>query len=121
RQAYLQIARGVGGGETVIRTLDLGGEKYFHTVLDREGTNPVLGLRAIRFCLKRTDIFRTQLRGLLRASVEKNLRVMLPLISGVGELRAAKRLMDEVKAELRIEKIPFNEDLNLGIMIEVPS
>jgi len=67
---------------------------------------PVLGLRAIRFCLKRSDIFKTQLRGILRASVNRNLRVMLPLISGVAELRAAKRLMDEVRGELTAEGIP---------------
>jgi phosphotransferase system enzyme I (PtsI) len=121
RQLYADLALRMGDGEAVVRTLDLGGEKYFHAVLDKEGSNPVLGLRAIRFCLKRTDIFRTQLRGLLRASVQKNLRVMLPLISGVGELRAAKKILDEVRAELRAEGVPFNEDLELGIMIEVPS
>ncbi len=120
-EAYLYLARNVGGGETVVRTLDLGGEKYFHTVLDKEGANPVLGLRAIRFCLKRSDIFRTQLRGILRASVEKNLRVMLPLISGVSELRMAKGILDEVRSELTAQKVPFNPDLDLGIMIEVPS
>lgn len=121
QQLYEDLARKVGDGEAVVRTLDLGGEKYFHAVLDKEGTNPVLGLRAVRFCLKRTDIFRTQLRGLLRASVQRNLRIMFPLISGVGELRAAKGILDEVRAELTAEGIPFNRDLDLGIMIEVPS
>ncbi len=120
-QAYDQIARATNGAETVIRTLDLGGEKYFHTVLDKEGANPVLGLRAIRFCLKRTDVFRTQLRGLLRASVSRNIRVMLPLISGVAELRAAKRILSEVQQELAADGVPHNPDLDLGIMIEVPS
>ena len=120
-EAYREILRGAEGRETVVRTLDLGGEKYFHTVLDREGTNPVLGLRAIRFCLKRSDIFKTQLRGLLRASVEPNLRVMLPLISGVAELRMAKGILDQARAELTAEGVPFNPDLDLGIMIEVPS
>lgn len=119
--AYQQITSATAGLETVVRTLDLGGEKYFHTVLDREGSNPVLGLRAIRFCLKRTDIFKTQLRGLLRASVDRNLRIMLPLISGVSELRMAKRILDEARTELDAEGIPFNPDLDLGIMIEVPS
>jgi phosphotransferase system enzyme I (PtsI) len=118
---YADMAARLAPAEAVVRTLDLGGEKYFHAVLDKEGSNPVLGLRAIRFCLKRSDIFKTQLRGILRASVNRNLRVMLPLISGVAELRAAKRLMDEVRGELTAEGIPFNPDIDLGIMIEVPS
>lgn len=120
-EAYREILAMTGGRETVIRTLDLGGEKYFHAVLDKESANPVLGLRAIRFCLKRTDVFRSQLRGLLRASAGKNLRVMLPLISGVGELRAARTILEGAKAELRAEGVPHDPDLDLGIMIEVPS
>jgi len=120
RTTYEEIARAAGSRTAIIRTLDLGGDKYFHEVLDRNEANPVMGLRAIRFCLKRPDIFRTQLRGLLRASIAGTLRVMFPLVSGGGELRAARALLDEVRAGLEAEGVPTGP-LPVGIMVEVPS
>jgi len=110
-------------GEVVIRTLDLGGEKFFHEVLEAGSEqNPVLGLRAVRFCMKRKDIFRTQLRAILRASALTNrIKVMFPLISGLDELHEVLFFLDEVKAELKDEGIAFNPNLETGIMIEVPS
>ena len=104
-----------------IRTLDLGGEKYFHSVLDHNQRNPVLGLRAIRLCLKRPDIFRAQLLGILRASRRGNVRLMFPLITTVSELREAKGLLEEARVELRKRGEAFDEKMPVGIMIEVPS
>ncbi|MEK7880946.1 MAG: putative PEP-binding protein, partial [Deltaproteobacteria bacterium] len=83
--------------------------------------NPALGLRAIRFCLKRPDIFKTQLRGILRASADGNLQLMFPMISGLEELLQAKAILEEVKEELRKEKKAFNEEIKVGAMIEIPS
>ena len=83
--------------------------------------NPALGLRAIRYCLRQPELFRTQLRALLRASVHGNLKIMFPMISGVAELRAARRALDEVRAELERAGAPMKEDIPVGIMIELPS
>ncbi len=118
---YRELAQRMAGRVTTIRTLDLGGEKYFHSVLKKDENNPVLGLRAIRFCLMRRDIFKTQLRGILRASVHGNVRVMFPLISGLEEFRMARGILEEAKDELATEGIPFRHDLPVGMMIEVPS
>ena len=83
--------------------------------------NPALGLRAIRYCLKQPEMFRLQLRALLRASVHGNLRIMFPMISGVAELRAARRLLADVREELRREGAPVRDDVPIGIMVELPS
>ncbi len=120
-QIYREIAERIQPEEALIRTLDLGGEKYFHAVLEKDEANPVMGLRAIRLCLKRRDIFKKQLRGILQASYYGNVKVMFPLISTVEELRTAKEIMEEVKEEMRTEKIPFNEEIHVGIMVEVPA
>jgi phosphotransferase system enzyme I (PtsI) len=120
-QVYSQLADRVAPHPCVVRTLDLGGEKYFHEVLDREEANPVMGMRAIRLCLRREDIFRTQLRGILRAAVGRSIQVMFPLISGVGELRRARAILEETREELRSEGHEVPEDMPVGIMIEVPS
>ncbi len=120
-QVYRALAERVAPEAATIRTLDLGGEKYFHEVLDREENNPVLGMRAIRFCLMRPDIFKTQLRGILRAARHGNVRVMFPLISGVEELRAARAVLDEARQELAREGVPFEGSVPVGIMVEVPS
>lgn len=119
---YSRLAKEVKGDIT-IRTLDLGGEKFFHEVLESESEqNPVLGLRAVRFCMKRKDIFRTQLRAILRASaLSDRIRVMFPLISGTDELRQVLDFMEDVKTEMNREGLPYNPDLKVGIMIEVPS
>ncbi|MBI4161007.1 MAG: phosphoenolpyruvate--protein phosphotransferase [Acidobacteria bacterium] len=105
----------------MIRTLDLGGEKYYRSVLEGNEANPVMGLRAIRFCLRRRDIFRSQLRGILRASAAGGLRLVFPMISSLQELRQGKQFLGEVKEELRREGHAFDEDLPVGIMIEVPA
>ncbi len=109
------------GRSVTIRTLDLGGDKVMPGFsLDADG-NPLLGWRAIRFCLARPEIFRTQLRALLRSSVHGCLRIMFPLISAAEELSRIAEILAEVKAELRRENAQFREDVPIGIMIEVPS
>ncbi|MEW5806262.1 MAG: phosphoenolpyruvate--protein phosphotransferase [Acidobacteriota bacterium] len=118
---YREIAEKVYPDEALVRTLDLGGEKYFHAVLEKDEANPVMGLRAIRLCLKRKDIFRLQLRGILKASHYGNIKIMFPLISTIEELRNARSLLEEIKEELRREGTPFNERMEIGIMIEVPA
>jgi phosphotransferase system enzyme I (PtsI) len=105
----------------VIRTLDLGGDKFMaHLALPQE-VNPSLGWRAIRFCLQERDLFSEQLRAILRASVEGNVKMMYPMISGLEELNQANALVEECKAELRQEGIPFDENIAIGLMIETPS
>jgi len=120
-QVYKALAERSKPNFTVVRTLDLGGEKFFHEVLETEEMNPVMGLRAIRLCLKRKDLFRTQLRAILRAGLHGKLRLMFPLISGVRELRVARMVLDEVQEELHRDGIAFDERMKVGIMIEVPS
>ncbi len=105
----------------IIRTLDLGGDKFLsHLEIPRE-MSPFLGWRAIRFCLARPDMFKTQLRAILRASNHGNLKLMYPMISGVEELRQANILLGECKDELRSKSMPFDESIEVGAMIEVPS
>lgn len=120
-ETYARIAREVAPHPAVIRTLDLGGEKYFHDVLAHDESNPVLGLRGVRFCLERRDVFRPQLRGLLRASTAENLRVMLPLVTTVEEIQEVRRMFAAEVAHLRAEGHSVRETLPLGIMIEVPA
>jgi phosphotransferase system enzyme I (PtsI) len=120
-QVYRQLAAELKPQPVIIRTLDLGGDKFLsHLKLPVE-MNPFLGWRAIRFCLEERDIFRAQLRAILRASTEGNVKLMYPMISGVGELDQANALLEEYKAELRTEKIPFDEKIHAGAMIEIPS
>lgn len=120
-EAYRTVLEGFQDFDVTIRTLDLGADKLPGEWSGPRESNPILGWRAIRFCLKRKDIFRTQLRALLRASVHGNLRIMFPLISGVAELQEVLDFYHSVAAELRQEGIPFREDIPLGTMIEVPS
>jgi phosphotransferase system enzyme I (PtsI) len=120
-QAYRALAERVKPRTAVIRTLDLGGEKYFQAVLEHEEVNPVMGVRALRFCLRRPELFRAQLRGILRASAHGSIRLMFPMVTGVGELRQARKFLDQVRQDLRSEGVPFDERLPVGIMIEVPS
>jgi len=118
---YRSVAEAIVPQSVIIRTLDLGGDKFLsHSHLPVE-INPFLGCRAIRFCLDRPDIFKAQLRAILRAATTGNVRIMFPMISGLSELRQAKEIMESCKAELRSEGVPFKEDIELGIMIEVPS
>jgi phosphotransferase system enzyme I (PtsI) len=118
---YRALARSVAPDPVVVRTLDLGGEKYFHDVLDRGQSNPVLGLRAVRLCLRRPDVFRPQIRGLLRASVEPNLRVMLPFVTAVDEIREVRRMWHEEAERLRGAGLAVRESTPIGVMIEVPA
>ncbi len=120
-QAYLNVAKKVKPYPVIIRTLDLGGDKFLSQPLMPKEMSPFLGWRAIRFCLAQPQIFKVQLRAILRASREGNLKLMFPMISGIEELRQAKKLLAEVKEELRKEGEPFDENIEVGVMIEVPS
>jgi len=120
-QAYSTVLKAMRGKSVTIRTLDLGGDKVMPGISLEADANPLLGWRAIRFCLSRPELFRLQLRALLRSSVHGNLRIMFPLISGAEELARINEMLGEVKEELRREKIGFREDIPIGIMIEVPS
>jgi phosphotransferase system enzyme I (PtsI) len=120
-QAYREAAVALKPLPVVIRTLDLGGDKFLAHMQMPSELNPFLGWRAIRISLQERDIFRAQLRAILRASAEGNLKVMYPMISGLDELKQANALLEEYKAELRQEKIPFDENLEVGAMIETPS
>lgn len=119
--AYGQVAQEMGDRPVIIRTLDIGADKqvdYFN--LSHED-NPALGYRAIRICLTRPEIFKVQLRALLRASAYGNIAIMLPMITSVQEVRDAKRILEEAKSELRGERIDFNESIQIGVMIETPA
>lgn len=120
-EIYKEAAMLMGGKELTIRTLDIGGDKgldYFE--FDTE-ENPFLGCRAIRLCLKMPEMFKTQLRALLRASVYGNIRIMYPMLISIEELEAANKLLEECKEALREKEIPFREDVEVGMMIETPS
>ena len=120
-EAYRTVAQAIAPQSVIIRTLDLGGDKFLsHSHLPTE-INPFLGCRAIRFCLERPDIFKIQLRAILRASAVGNVRMMFPMISGLAELRQANELLETCRAELRDEGKDFDANLEVGIMIEVPS
>ena len=120
-QAYRKVAEAVMPHSVIIRTLDLGGDKFMSALNLPEELNPFLGWRAIRFCLERVDVFKVQLRAILRASAVGNVRIMYPMISGVEELRRANCILDECRAELRKEGFAFDEKLQVGAMIEIPS
>jgi phosphotransferase system enzyme I (PtsI) len=120
-QAYRTVAERSQPHSVIIRTLDIGGDKDFGHMGFPLETNPFLGLRAIRFCLQHPDIFKTQLRAILRASNYGDVKVMYPMVSGVTEVRQANAILRECQAELRAEGIPFNEDIQIGITIEIPS
>ncbi|MGZ5492216.1 MAG: phosphoenolpyruvate--protein phosphotransferase [Thermoanaerobaculia bacterium] len=118
---YRQLAEATAPNWCVIRTFDLGGKKLAREVMGSKEDNPVLGLRALRLCMKHRDMFRTQLRALLRASAFGKMKIMFPLVSGVQELRQVKTLIREIRLELDVEGVAYNPDLQIGIMIEVPS
>lgn len=119
--AYKQVADEVQPNSVIIRTLDLGGDKSMPSLGLPAESNPFLGWRAIRFCLERPDIFKAQLRAILRASAAGNVRMMYPMISGVDEVRRANALLEECRQELRAEGKPFDADMEVGAMIEIPS
>ena len=120
-QAYRQVAAALRPHPVVVRTLDLGGDKFISHLWMPQELNPFLGWRAIRFCLQERDLFRIQLRAILRAAVEGNIKMMYPMISGVDELNQANALVEECRAGLQTEKIAFGDSLEIGAMIEIPS
>ena len=120
-QAYKYVAEEMNPHSVVIRTLDIGGDKFLSQFKIPHEMQPFLGWRAIRFCLARPDIFKLQLRAILRASVHGNLKLMYPMISGVEELRQANHLLNEAKEELRQNGLKFNDKIEVGVMVEVPS
>lgn len=120
-QTYKTVVERLHPNSAIIRTVDIGGDKFIsHLDLAKE-MNPALGLRAIRFCLKEVDIFKTQLRAILRASSFGKVKIIFPMISGVHEILRAKEILEEVKSELKIMRVPFDTDIEIGIMIEIPS
>ncbi|VTU01103.1 phosphoenolpyruvate-protein phosphotransferase : Phosphoenolpyruvate-protein phosphotransferase OS=uncultured planctomycete GN=HGMM_F07G10C17 PE=3 SV=1: PEP-utilisers_N: PEP-utilizers: PEP-utilizers_C [Gemmataceae bacterium] len=121
-EAYRQVVQTLGPTRpVVIRTLDLGADKFTSATGGAGEKNPFLGLRSVRLCLRKLDLFKTQLRALLRVATLGNVRVMFPMISTVEELRQCKTLLNEVKEDLEDAGIPFKRDLSVGTMIEVPS
>jgi len=120
-QQYASVARKMMPYPVIIRTMDLGADRFVGEFGISPERNPFMGLRAIRLCFRYPYVFKTQLRAILRASVEGNLKIMYPMICCVEELRHANELLEEVKNELRKEKIPFNENMEVGVMIETPS
>ncbi|MFA4990172.1 MAG: phosphoenolpyruvate--protein phosphotransferase [Candidatus Omnitrophota bacterium] len=120
-QAYKYVAEEMNPYPVIIRTLDLGGDKFLSQFEVPHEMHPFLGWRAIRFCLARPDIFKLQLRAILRASVHGNLKLMYPMISGVEELKQANKILEEAKRELKAKDVAFDEDIQVGAMIEVPS
>jgi phosphotransferase system enzyme I (PtsI) len=120
-KVYQQVAAALKPSPVVVRTLDLGGDKFSSHLQIAKEMNPFLGWRAIRFCLAQPELFRSQLRAILRASAEGNVKMMYPMISGLDELNQANALVEKCKEELRAEKIPFDEKMEIGAMIEIPS
>ncbi|WP_338668333.1 phosphoenolpyruvate--protein phosphotransferase [Pseudodesulfovibrio methanolicus] len=120
-EKYIDLAAIMSPRKVVFRTLDLGSDKFISTFGELNETNPAMGLRAIRFCLKYPQLFKTQLRAILRASAYGNVSLMFPMISGVKEVRQAKAWLAQAKAELRREGVDYDPDMPLGTMIELPA
>lgn len=119
--AYGKVCGRASGNTIIIRTLDIGGDKFLSELPYPRELNPFLGWRGIRFCLERTDIFETQLRAILRAAVKGNLKIMFPMVSTIEEIQQAKKILSKVKNGLKRQKAAFNSDIDVGIMIEIPS
>jgi len=119
--AYKEVASNMAPKFVIIRTLDLGGDKFLSQLEIPREMNPFMGWRAIRFCLARPEIFKVQLRAILRASVHGKLKIMYPMISGIEELKQANAILEEAKEELRKKKTRFDKDIKVGAMIEIPS
>ncbi|WP_418557400.1 phosphoenolpyruvate--protein phosphotransferase [Longibaculum muris] len=120
-EVYKEILEGMAGKPVVVRTLDIGGDKEIEAIDLPKEMNPFLGVRAIRLCFQREDIFRTQLRALLRASVHGDLRIMFPMIAALGEFRKAKGILMEEKEKLIAEGVEVSDSIQVGIMIEIPA
>ena len=120
-QAYRTVAQNMAGKRVIIRTLDIGADKQADYFQLPHEENPAMGCRAIRLCLTRPELFKTQLRALYRASAYGNIAIMIPMITSVKEVRDVKEMIRQVQAELKEQDIPFREDVELGIMIETPA
>jgi len=120
-EIYKTVSQKISPLPVTIRTLDIGGDKFMSQIDVAEEINPVMGLRAIRFCLKEVTIFKTQLRAILRASAHGKVKIMFPMISGIEEVRQIKKILNEVKKELQAERKVFDHAIEIGIMVEVPS
>ena len=121
-EAYLAVSRAMAGKEVIIRTLDVGGDKAIDYLGMEKEENPFLGHRAIRYCLDRPDLYKVQLRALLRAGAEgRNIKIMLPLVTSLEEVRTARGLLEKCKAELESEGLPYDKDMALGVMVETPA
>ncbi len=120
-EAYKAVLENMKDKPVIIRTMDIGGDKNLDYLNLEEEMNPFLGYRAIRICLEDTELFKTQLRALLRASIHGNLRIMFPMISCLDELLEAKNILKEVEEELKLKGINFSEKIEVGIMIEIPA
>ncbi|MFS0787418.1 phosphoenolpyruvate--protein phosphotransferase [Shouchella sp. 1P09AA] len=120
-EAYKEVVERMEGKPVVIRTLDIGGDKELPYLDLSEEMNPFLGFRAIRLCLEKQDMFRDQLRALLRASAFGNLKIMFPMIATIEELKEAKEILADEKAKLQAEGVSVSEELEVGIMVEIPS
>ena len=121
-EAYHAVSKTMAGKEVIIRTLDVGGDKAIDYLGLEQEENPFLGHRAIRYCLSRPELFKVQLRALLRAGAEeKNIKIMLPLVTCVEEVRSARELLEQCKKELAEASIPFDKEIDLGVMIETPA
>lgn len=118
---YKEVLESINGKPVIIRTLDIGGDKKLPYLKMDEELNPFLGYRAVRFCLDKKNIFKVQLRALLRASIHGILKIMFPMICSVEEIRRVKNVLEECKTELKRENIKYDKSLQIGIMIEVPS
>ena len=120
-EAYKAVAAGLHGKEVIIRTLDVGGDKDIPYLNLKHEENPFLGFRAVRYCLKNRDTYKVQLRAILRASAFGNVAVMVPLVTRVDELLAVRALVEEIKAELDTQNIPYKKDIQIGVMMETPA
>ena len=120
-EIYKTVSQKIAPHPVTIRTLDIGGDKFMSHIDVAEEINPVMGLRAIRFCLKEVAIFKTQLRAIMRSSAYGKVKIMFPMISGIEEVRQIKIILSEVKKELQAEHKVFDPDIEIGIMVEVPS
>jgi phosphotransferase system enzyme I (PtsI) len=118
---YRKLAENRAVKYTTIRTLDIGGDKFASSIEVAKEINPAMGLRAIRLCIKEIELFKAQLRGILRASAHGPLKILFPMISGMEEVKKAKAVLRECMAELEQERVPFDEHIRIGIMVEVPS
>ena len=120
-RAYKTALEKFKGKSVIIRTLDIGGDKQIYYLKLKKELNPFLGVRAVRLCLRRKNLFKTQLRALLRASIFGNLKIMYPMIAVKEEIEEANKILNEAKRELILKEIPFDEKIEIGIMVEIPS